>query len=513
MEANCDILIVGGGAGGCAGALAACSLGYRVILTEETEWLGGQLTSQAVPPDEHRWIESHGCTQRYRQFREGVRKYYRDHYQLTNEARRNPILNPGNGWVSRLCYDPRVGVAVLNQMLAHYRTTGLLQVWHHSRPVSASVIGDTVSSVRIQDTRSREEIDVSFSFVLDATEIGDLLPMTSTEYRVGSESSSEFGELHAPEVSNPRDVQGFTWCICVGFDPAGGKIIEKPAQYDYWRTYQPAMDPAWTGKLFSWSFFDAISGAEKRLQFRGNNGMFNYRRIVDSSIFEGFSHDFSMINWVQNDHFDRVIDEDENRATLIYENARQQSLSLLYWLQTEAERDDGGVGYHELYAAGGPVGTLDGLAMAPYHRESRRIRPLFTLTEGHVGKGMRSNGAETFWDRIGVGSYRMDLHPSASGRNGIDNDAWPYQLPLGSLIPERVSNLVPACKNIGVTHIANGCTRLHPTEWNIGEVAGLLAAYCIGDDISPQTLYEHPAKVAEFQNLCMAQGIEIEWPS
>ncbi|MGG2474547.1 FAD-dependent oxidoreductase, partial [Rhizobium sp. BR5] len=34
-------------------------------------------------------------------------------------------------------------------------------------------------------------------------------------------------------------------------------------------------------------------------------------------------------------------------------------------------------------------------------------------------------------------------------------------------------------KNIGTTHITNGCYRLHPVEWNIGEVAGMLAAYCL----------------------------------
>src|SRR3712207_8348422 len=48
--------------GGCAAALAACRAGLRVVLSEETDWIGGQLTSQAVPPDEHPWIESFGCT-------------------------------------------------------------------------------------------------------------------------------------------------------------------------------------------------------------------------------------------------------------------------------------------------------------------------------------------------------------------------------------------------------------------------------------------------------------------
>ena len=58
----------------------------------------------------------------------------------------------------------------------------------------------------------------------------------------------------------------------------------------------------------------------------------------------------------------------------------------------------------------------------------------------------------------------------------------PFQIPLGALIPQRVENLLPAGKNIGTTHITNGCYRLHPVEWNIGEAAGALAAFCLDAD-------------------------------
>src|SRR5690349_4021978 len=60
-----DLVIVGGGLGGCAAALAAARNGLRVILTEETDWIGAQLTAQAVPPDENRWIETIGGTRSY----------------------------------------------------------------------------------------------------------------------------------------------------------------------------------------------------------------------------------------------------------------------------------------------------------------------------------------------------------------------------------------------------------------------------------------------------------------
>ena len=87
LKARYDVVIVGGGVGGCAAALAACRAGLRVVMTEETDWIGGQFTAQGVPPDEHPWIEQFGCTRSYREFRDGVRAFYRNQYPLTAEAR------------------------------------------------------------------------------------------------------------------------------------------------------------------------------------------------------------------------------------------------------------------------------------------------------------------------------------------------------------------------------------------------------------------------------------------
>src|SRR5690606_41417921 len=90
--------------------MAALRNGQSVIMTEETDWIGGQLTQQGVPPDEHAWIETTGATQLYRDFRNGVRDYYRKNYPLTEAAKDNPLLNPGNGVVSQLCHEPRVAL-------------------------------------------------------------------------------------------------------------------------------------------------------------------------------------------------------------------------------------------------------------------------------------------------------------------------------------------------------------------------------------------------------------------
>ena len=126
------------------------------------------------------------------------------------------------------------------------------------------------------------------------------------------------------------------------------------------------------------------------------------------------------------------------------------------------------------------------MAKYPYIRESRRIKSLFTVTENHIGAEARGTPeAEYFNDTVGVGVYHIDLHFSTGGNHGIHLECLPFQIPLGSLIPVRVENLLPACKNLGVTHLVNGAFRLHPVEWNIGEAAGLLAAFCIDKGREP----------------------------
>jgi hypothetical protein len=159
------------------------------------------------------------------------------------------------------------------------------------------------------------------------------------------------------------------------------------------------------------------------------------------------------------------------------------------------------------------MGTGDGLAMAPYHRESRRIRAAFTVTENHVALDARGKGnhAETFADSVGIGHYRIDLHPTTGGRNYLDIASLPFQIPLGALLPVRMENLLPACKNIGTTHITNGCYRLHPVEWNIGESAGLLAGFALSKGVPPRAVREKKELLGDFQKLLGEQGIPLAW--
>jgi hypothetical protein len=94
----------------------------------------------------------------------------------------------------------------------------------------------------------------------------------------------------------------------------------------------------------------------------------------------------------------------------------------------------------------------------------------------------------------------------------VDFDARPFQIPLGALIPRRIENLLPACKNIGTTHVTNGCYRLHPVEWSIGEAAGALAAFAFARRVSPRAVRNSPALLSEFQKSLRDDGVVLEWP-
>ena len=537
-ELRADVVVVGGVVGGVACALAAARGGRKVILTEEYDWIGGQLTSQGVPPDEHAWIEERGSSKTYRALRTGVREFYRRNYPLTPVARKNVLFNPGNGSVSKLCHEPRVALAVLLEMLAPHVAAGRVRLMQPYVPVEATTDGDAVASVTVGRMGSRERVVLLAPYFVDATETGELLPLTGTEYVTGSEARQDTKEPHASVVARPHNHQAFTFCFAMDYQEGKDNRIEEPPGYKKWLDYTPDLDPRWPGPLLSWDMSDPKTLKPRALGFdptgpvaKGLN-LWTYRRILDRDNFsrsfftrDAFESDVCLVNWPQNDYWlGNLYDADRDEIDTSYRLGRELSLSLLYWLQTEAPRLGRKRGWPGLRLRGDVMGTEDGLglAMAPYVRESRRIQAVFTVTENHVGVDARAKvlkkkpgefAAEAFADSVGTGSYRIDLHPSSGGDNYIDVSSLPFQIPLGALIPKRVENLLPACKNIGTTHITNGCYRLHPVEWVIGEAVGELVAFCLARDRVPRQVRKDPNLLADFQARLTRAGVDLDWPA
>lgn len=498
--------MVGGSLGGCCAAYALARLGRSVIQTDALEVMGGQLITQAVPPDEHPWIEEFGCTKTYRHSREAVRNRFRTRPGVLPEFRDNPVVNPGGGWVSRVCAEPMEWLIVGPEIFGR-DSASRITVHSGLVPVSCDVWDDRIESVTFCDPVSGEELLVHADYVIDGTELGDLLPLCGAEYRVGAESQRETGEMHAPREANPEDVQGFTWCMALGWDPSATVPIERPPRYDFWRKFQP---DGWPGPLIGMEFPDIRTGQAKRLEIMdGPMSLFSYRQVVNSAHFEAGSgvQSATIVNWPQNDYFlVNILDKSDDERIDALADACQLTLSLVYWLQTE-------LGLVQLQPRPDLTREGQGFALAPYIRESRRIVGMDFLTEKEVGADMNPgrNKAKEILNSVGVGAYRIDLHPSPV-RGYVDLSALPYQIPLGCLVPVRLRNLIPACKNISVSHIANGCTRLHPVEVNIGESAGLLALFCHQHKVEPRQVWESEALTQGFQSLLTDYGVELSWP-
>jgi hypothetical protein len=510
LELPCDVLVLGGGLGGCAAALAAARMGCRVCLTEENHWLGGQCTSQGVSAlDEHQYIESFGGTASYAEFRRLIRAYYRDNFRLSPDAQADAHFNPGAGWVSRLCFEPKAGLGALLHLLFPQVESGRLQLFYRARVVAAQVVADRILSVTVSQPEFDRHLRFHPSYVLDATELGDLLPLLDIPYVSGAESREQTGEPHArSDGPAPHLVQSFTMPFVVDYRPGEDHTIPKPSDYEYNRDHQPyTLTLRYSECDLTYKVFEPVPKLP--------GAFWTYRRLVAAHLFEPrqFSGDLAMINWPGNDYQGgNLIDVPPQEQARLIEEAKNLSLGLLYWLQTEVPRDEGkGRGYPGLRLRKDVLGTADGLSQYPYIRESRRIQALRTVREQDVSAACQPGArAEFFADSVGLGFYPIDIH-GVPGDVAAAGPTKPFQIPLGALIPRHLGNLLPACKNLGVTHLTNGCYRLHPVEWNAGESAGLLAAFCLARQQQPAAVFFQPELLHAFQRELLRQGIPLYW--
>jgi hypothetical protein len=531
-ELHAEVVVLGGGLGGCAAALAACRRGRSVVLVEPDLWLGGQLTSQAVPADENSAIETGGSTASYRELRERVRAHYRDDRNLTPAARGNARLNPGGGFVSHFCCDPLAALAGLDELLAPHVEAGRLRLLLEHELVRADLDGDRVRAVVVRDASGNERA-VRAPVFLEATEEGEGLPLMGLEHVIGAEGRDEHDEPSAPEVAAPLDQQAITWCFAMDHRPGEDHVGDAPEGWERWGRFVPELTPPWPGPLLSLVGSHPVTLEPRQYGFvppeRGRSAprtehpnLFAYRQILNPEIHADGSSmcAVTLVNWPQNDAmvtplFGPGIGPEERARAL--REAREVSLCLLHWLRTECPRPDGGQGWPGLALRGDLLGTEDGLARRPYIREARRMRARFTVAEPHVSPALRpevdgTRRAARFEDSVGIGHYRIDLHPSTSGRNYVDLDCLPFEVPFGALLPQRVENVLAAGKCMGSTHITNGAYRLHPVEWGVGEAAGAAAALAVARGELPGIHASSSARLQALQEDLTRGGALLRWP-
>ncbi|WP_374662625.1 FAD-dependent oxidoreductase [Inhella sp.] len=493
-----EILVVGDSLGGVLAAHTACQQGHQAVLLTQHPWIGGQLTSQAVPPDEHRLIERGGCSASYRAFRHAMHVHYRRQPGFQDTGTMTEGCNPGDGWVSRLCIEPAVAHDYLRALLQPHLDSGRL----HLRQGEVDALqreGSRIRSLAVGGERLEADM------VLDATETGELLRLAGLPYRLGKESQNDWGEALAPAAGDPLDQQPVTWVLALRRHAKPGPVIPRPLAYEAWRAHRV---PHYGHALFSDAMPGSGRGEVVHLPFFADGATLDwwrYRRVVAAHQWSPPRDEVSLVNWAQNDYAGAPLLDGPLSQQEVGAAARELSLCLLHYLQTEAD----GHGYPELQPAPDVTGTPDGLAQAIYVRESRRLVGLSTLTQSLLSTGDLS--PMTHPRSVGVAWYNLDIHPTVVSGHGLNAKGRPYVLPMGCFISPEIDNLLPACKNISATQLAAASTRVHPTEWLIGEIAALIASESLRMARLPRALHDDPQAVRRFQQRLHELGIPTSW--
>ncbi len=511
-DVRCDVVIVGGGFGGVSAALAAAQGLHTVCMTEPTNWVGGQATSQGVSAfDDNQYIDTTGGTASYLDLSKQIRTYYagmrRDTSLTVEQAIAGPMMNRGGCWVGRLCFEPAPAEKILMGMLQPLIASGRLKLWTHTIPVRVDRQGRVIRSVLVYDFGHDAWLRMHGQYFVEATERGDLLPLSGLPFRIGAEAQSETHERNAPPVALPKVSQSFTYPFLLDT----GKTVAqsdapKPPDYERFLPQYTMVVDYGKGKLLTYGFYEARKGLP--------GSFWVYRRSVQADKFapEAVTSDRAMINWSSNDHCDaNLLSNDPLLQAKALQDAKRRSLGFAWWMQHEIPRDDGsGKGYAQLEVMKDAMGSSDGLSQFPYMRESRRIVPVRTIVEEDLANDFQKGArAKLYPDTVGIGWYPIDIH--SCDHEDFVSGSKPYEIPLGALIARDADNLIAVGKPIGTTHITNGAYRLHPTEWAIGEAAGTALVWSLDHHITPAKLDGDAAQMENLQRELVAHGHPIFW--
>lgn len=456
-EISCDVLVVGGGASGSVAAIAAAREGVRTCLIEETDWLGGMVTSAGVSSmDGHDW----NYTGILKEFRDNVQAEYRGQADETRRC------------FAPFCFEPHVGARVLREMAEEEDN---LTVYFNTRVEQALKQGNKITGAVARGVNN-ELLRFNAEVTVAADEWGDFLFLADAPFDLGLDGTST-----EPDANQAHDcIQPITYVALVKDVGASAPPIPlPPPDYDPVR-YQCFMPNRGcrrsTTQFVNWDFFKGY-------------GQFPFDKIMVNVPSHSWGNDFA--------HTDPRYDRLEREQ--IVESAKNYTLGLIYFIQTTLGRSSYRLVTDEF-------GTADGLAKIPYGRESRRGRGVVRLTEHDILPDPAA-GESRFWpDSIAVGDYFIDLHRCAAGSADIFKPVPPFQVPYRALIPEAMDGLIFAEKNISVSHIANGATRLQPIVMNIGQAAGTAAAMAASLNIEPRNL-----AVPQLQSKLVSAGQRINY--
>lgn len=567
---ECEVVVVGGSLGGVAAAAHAMQSGATTCLIELAPWLGGQISSQGVSALDQSLAmrDRQNFSPSWQAFKDRIRQQPVELPAWSNLPSPQLVEDLNRCWVSNLCFPPKAGATAALQQLQAAANNAPDSQWLTSTAFKGAEFDQSgrkitaiygVHRIPKEDTyvplgRPSQEIASWYAWqsdqvfekvpirlqapegkelmVIDATDTGELIGWAGVPYRLGSDSKAMTGESNSPEAPNPDCTQAFTFPFVLTLKYDRGVSLTELADVKSDIDEQVHLQQ-----------FDL----EQHTMFKGES-LFQYRRII--SRIDSFAYpslgDMTLINWNRGNDWnwmnpplilteEKLIHAGQHQnwmgglSTVALQQAETHALIFARWLMENHAQPKFPLSY--LSGPDSPLGTQSGLSMMPYIREGRRIlgRPAygqehFMIREQDLRIDM-SGGRDFSATAVGLTHYAVDIHGcryrdgTPSGEAGSapagEQLVRPTLIPLESLIPRDVDNLLVGGKGIAATHIANASIRIHYGEWSIGAAAGATAGWLITEhnteitpaDIIPNNLME------SLQQHLVQQGLRFTWRS
>ena len=433
-----DVIVIGGGAGGTSAAIQSARNGAKTLLIEETDWLGGMLTSAGVSAVDGNYKLPSGF---WGEFKDSLVSYYGSLEALKT------------GWVSNTLFEPRVGNQILKSIAKKENNLKILFSTEFNSVTKLDLHKTEHYNFNIKSSKG----NFSSKVLIDATELGDVLPMIDEDYDLGMDSKEMYGEDIAPEKNNDI-IQDLTFVMIL-------KNYKKSVKIDKPKNYNPSEFYCSTA---------SINCPESDKALWTPKQMMNYGELPNGKI---------MINWpiYGNDYYSNLIEMNYDERNEVFKNAKEKSLRYLYYIQDE-------LGYDNYSLSDEEFDTEDNFPPIPYYREARRIKGKVTFSLDYIKKPF-DQIHPLYRTGILVGDYPVDHHHDAHpNRYNLPQLAFypipSYSLPVGSIISKKNPNFLVAEKSISVSNLVNGTTRLQPVVLQIGQIAGLIASESVKNNIN-----------------------------
>jgi hypothetical protein len=568
---ECQVVVVGGSLGGVAAARHAMAAGAQTCLIEVSPWLGGQISSQGVSAlDESLQMRRRGNFSRsWENLRQTIAQQVVELPDWSPTGQSRSVQSINRCWVGTLCFPPKAGATASEQLLDNAAAAAPGSRWATMTAFKGAEFdasGRQITAVyavqrsprdpnylpkgRLSeelaewyswsptDTFDRQSIKLvppqgQSMIVIDATDTGELVAWAKVPYRLGSEAKATAGEPNGADFDNPSCTQAFTYPFSLALHDDNGDSLAALSRleptyglHEHNSVYDLEGFPFWSGK-----------------------SVFHYRRIVSQTRNDPYRGspargDISMINWNRGNDWNwmnppLILQEHELAVSGQYQNwmggisqsalkfAEEHALMFARWLMETQSSEAYPLTY--MYGPDSPMGTLSGLSMVPYFREGRRIlgRPAYGQDAFMIRENdLRHNFPDTrrFHETaVGLTHYAIDIHgcrdrnwqPAGEAVSAPAQEPYvrPIQIPLESLIPQGVDNLLIGGKAMAATHIANASIRIHYGEWQVGAAAGATAGWLVAQepDIGQPAAIIPNGKMGSLQQFMVNEGLRLSW--